>query len=173
MGCDFRRMRDEIGTAVGTTEYDDVDPTMLMNQVPDGKFWNAVCADDDPDGPPVKRLVILDDLEMKGADRLYNLGKLFRYVASHKGFSLCLAHQNFFGMDPLIKKVANIFVVWKPRARNELALIENRVGLEKGQLKEHFDTVTKDDHDNITIDHTKNSPATLRLNLFTPIELDG
>src|SRR5690606_18109990 len=35
-------------------------------------------------------LVILDDLEMKGAshDRLKNLGILFRYVSSHKGFSL-------------------------------------------------------------------------------------
>src|SRR4051794_16267910 len=45
----------------GTTEYDDLDPTLMMSEVPDLHFWNEVCANDDPDAPPVKRLVILDD----------------------------------------------------------------------------------------------------------------
>src|SRR4051812_19174983 len=38
---------------------------MMKNEVPDLRFWNEVCANDDPDAPPVKRLMILDDLEMK------------------------------------------------------------------------------------------------------------
>ena len=95
--------------APGTTEYDDPEPTLMMSDVPDLKFWNAVCAEDDPDKPPVKRLVILDDLEMKGPERLKNLQTLFRYVSSHKGFLLCLNHQNFFGLEPVIKKVSNIY----------------------------------------------------------------
>ena len=158
--------------APGTTEYDDLEPTLMMSDVPDLKFWNAVCAEDDPDKPPVKRLVILDDLEMKGPERLKNLQTLFRYVSSHMGFSLCLNHQNFFGLEPVIKKVSNIFVLWLPRDRDEIGRIEKRVGLDKGVLKDIFDAVTQDEHDSITVDHTKNSPAPLRLNLFQPIEID-
>ena len=158
-------------SAPGTTEYDDLEPTLMMSEVPDKRFWNAVCAEDDPDAPPVKRLVILDDLEMKGSDRLKNLQTLFRYISTHKGISLCMAHQNFFGLEPVIKKCSNIFVVWKPRDRDKIDRIEKRTGLEKGMLKEIFDAVTNDEHDSITIDHTKSSPAPLRLNLLQPIEL--
>ena len=133
----------------GTTEYDDLDPTMMMSEVPDLRFWKAVCEADDPKIPPVKRLVILDDLERKGSKRLKYLQTLFQYTSGHKGFSLCLAHQNFFGLEPVSKKCANIFVVWKPRDRDEIGRIEKRVGLEKGTLKEIFDAITKDDHDSI------------------------
>ena len=157
--------------APGTTEYDDLDPTLMMSEVPNLKFWNTICAEDDEDAPPVKRLVILDDLEMKGSDRLKNLQTLFRYVSSHKGISLMCTYQNFFGLEPVIKKCSNVFVVWRPRDRDEIGRIEKRVGLEKGTLKEIFDAVAPDEHDSICIDHTKNSPAPLRLNLFTPIEI--
>ena len=157
--------------APGTTEYDDLDATAMMNEVPDLRFWNAVTAEDDPDKKPVKRLVILDDLEMKGAERLKNLQTLFRYVSSHKGFSLMCSYQNFFGLEPVIKKCSNIFLVWRPRDRDEIGRIEKRVGLEKGVLKEIFDSVSNDEHDSICIDHTRSSPAPLRLNLFLPIDL--
>jgi ABC-type cobalamin/Fe3+-siderophores transport system ATPase subunit len=156
--------------APGTTEYDDLDPTLMMSEVPDLRFWNAVCAEDDEDGPPVKRLVILDDLEMKGADRLKNLQTLFRYVSSHKGFSLMLAFQNFYGLEPVIKKCANVYVIWRPRDRDEIGRIEKSVGLEKGILKEIFNTVAHDEHDSIMIDRTSRSPAPLRLNVFEVIE---
>ena len=161
------------GEAPGTTEYDDLTPTMMMSEVPDLRFWNAVIEADDPKKPPVKRLVILDDLEMKGPERLKNLQTLFRYTSSHKGFAVMCTHQNFFGLEPVIKKCANIFVLWKPRDRDEIGRIEKRVGLEKGMLKTMFDMLVKDEHDSITVDHTRNSPSTLRLNLFQPIEIDA
>lgn len=156
----------------GTTEYDDLDATGMLNDVPDLSFWNSITAEDDPD-KPLKRLVILDDLEMTSAhkSRLKNLGILFRYISSHKGFSLMLAHQNFFGIPALIKKMSNIFVVWKPVARNELALIENRVGMNKGDLAELFNEFRKNQYDSLCIDHTINTPASLRLNIFEPIDL--
>ena len=70
-----------------------------------------------------------------------------------------MAHQNFFGLEPVIKKVSNIFVVWKPRDRDEIGRIKNQFGLEKGELPEIFDAVTSDEHDCICVDHTKASPA--------------
>jgi ABC-type cobalamin/Fe3+-siderophores transport system ATPase subunit len=156
--------------APGTTEYDDLDATQMLSEVPDLKFWNEVCANDDPE-KPVKRLVILDDLEMKGSERLKNLQTLFRYVSSHKGFALCLGYQNFFGIEPVIKKVSNIFVVWLPKDRDEIGRIEKRVGLEKGVLKEIFKALATDERDCVVIDHTRNSPAPLRFGLWDPIEI--
>lgn len=156
-------------SAPGTTEYDDLDPTAMMSEVPDHAFWNEVTAGDSRDKPPVKRLVILDDLEMKGRpERLRNLQTLFRYVSSHKGISVCMAHQNFFSLEPVIKNNANIFFVWKPKNRDEVGLIERRVGLPKGVLSLIYSYLS-DVHDSICIDHTANSPAPLRINLFTPL----
>jgi hypothetical protein len=155
--------------APGTSEYDDMDATAIMNEVPDLAYWNSELAQDDPEGPPVKRLCILDDLEMKGTDRLKNLQTLFRYISSHKGISLCLAHQNFFGLEPVIRKNANIFVVWKPRDREELARIENRVGLEKGMLRSIFTQFWGRRHDSICVDCTPDTPYPLRLNISIPI----
>lgn len=156
----------------GTTEYDDLDATAIMSEVPNLAYWNNELAQDDPDGPPVKRLCILDDLEMKGAERLKNLQTLFRYVSSHKGVSVCLAYQQFFGLEPVIKKLSNIFVLYRPRDRDEVGRIEKRVGLEKGTLKELFQTFCKGAHDSICVDLT-GSPAPLRFNIIHPIEETG
>ena len=81
------------------------------------------------------------------------------------------AFQNFFGLEPVIKKCSNVFVIWLPRDRDEIGRIEKRVGLEKGVLKEIFDAVAHDEHDSIMIDHTRGTSAPLRLNIFTPIEI--
>ena len=39
----------------------------MLGDVPPLEYWNEVCAGDDPDG--LKRLVILDDLELTGANK--------------------------------------------------------------------------------------------------------
>lgn len=158
----------------GTTEWDDLDPTAIMGDVPNLAYWNAVCAEDDPKAPPVKRLVILDDVEMKGVgkERLKNIATLMRYCSSHKGFSVMVAFQDMFGLDPIVKKVANVFLLWKPHARNEASLIDNRTGLPKGTLKTLFSTVATGPHDFITVDLTKGTSAPLRLGLWTPLELE-
>ena len=89
----------------GATEYDDCGPTAMLGDVPPLEYWNEVCYGDDPDGPPVKRLVILDDLELTGAnkERLRNLALLFRYVSIHKGMSVILCHQSFFDVPSVVK----------------------------------------------------------------------
>ena len=157
----------------GSTEYDHADPTQSLSDVPTLEYWNEVCAGDDPDGPPVKRLVILDDLELTSAnrDRLRNLAILFRYVSTHKGMSVILCHQSFFDLPGVIKKCSNAFILWKPRSNSEYALLDNRCGLPKGSLRALFRDVAPGDRDSIMVDHTAGSPAPLRLNIWTPIEI--
>ena len=132
----------------------------MLGDVPPLEYWNELRAGDDPDGYPVKRLAIVDDLELTGAnkERLRNLAILFRYVSTHKGMSVLLCHQSFFD--------------WRPRATSEYALLDNRCGLPKGTLRMLFKTIAPGEQDSIMIDHTPNSPAPIRLNIWTKVEID-
>jgi hypothetical protein len=148
-------------------EYDDLEPTEKMNDIPELEFWEY-------EGPYIKRCVIIDDLEYTGAnkDRIRRLAVLFRYASSHKGLSVILAHQSFFDVPIIAKKMSNVFIIYKPMARNELSMIENRVGMPLGMLDELFDTVATKFNDSICVDKTKGTPAPLRLNIFQPIEIN-
>lgn len=109
---------------------------------------------------------------MKGADRLKNLQILFQYISSHKGFTIYMAYQNFSGLEPGIKKVSDVFVVWRPHDRDEMASNGKRVELDRGLLKAKFDKMCQDGHDCICIDKTRKSPAPVRLNVTQPIVID-
>ena len=101
-----------------TKEYDDLDVSEKLNDVPSIDFWEL------PEGSPyIKRCVIVDDLELTSANkqRMKNLAILFRYCSTHKGLTIYFAHQSFFDITSLVKKMANIYVLWKPRAYSELA----------------------------------------------------
>ena len=161
--------------ALATREYEIMEPTAMLEDVPALDFWDDLPTEQKDEATglmrPVKRLCIVDDLEYTRAhrDRLKNLAILFRYASSHKGISICLAHQSYFDVPILVKKVSNVFVLWRPRAVNELTLIANRCGLEKAELTELFNKYCRDARDSITIDFTRNSPATMRVNLWTVI----
>ena len=148
-----------------TKEYRDLECTQEMNEVPDISFW-------DNGGKFVKRAVIVDDLELTSAnkERLKNLAIMFRYASTHKGLTIYFAHQSFFDIMPLIKKMANVYIIWKPRARSETQLIENRVGMKKDTLKELFKTIATGHRDSICVDLTEGSPAPLRLNIWKQIQ---
>jgi hypothetical protein len=152
----------------GTTEWNDLDYTGLLNDVPDVEFFNEITEE-----PDKKILIIIDDLELANApkQRIHNLSVLMRYISSHKNISVCLTSQNFFSVKPDVRKNANLFFVWKPVARNEISLIENRVGLKKGLLSEMLAEFRKSQYDGFCFDFTTDSPAPIRLNLFEPLEI--
>jgi hypothetical protein len=151
-----------------TKDYLDLEVTEEFDEIPDINFWNY-------DGKFRKRAVIVDDLELTSAnkERMKNLAIMFRYASTHKGLTIYFAHQSFFDVPPLVKKMANVYILWKPKARNELSMIENRTGLEKDTLKELFKTVATGHRDSITIDLSENTPAKLRLNVWKEIEEKG
>ena len=151
-----------------TKEYDDLEPTEKLSEVPPLQFWEY-------EGKHIRRAVICDDLELTSAhkERLKNLAIMFRYASTHKGLTIYFAHQSFFDVMNLIKKMANVYILWKPRAYSELSMIENRVGMKKNTLKHLFETIATNHKDSITIDLTENSPAKVRLNLFKRIEIQN
>ena len=150
-----------------TKEYDDLEPTEKLDEVPAIDFWEL------PEGTPyIKRAVIIDDLELTSAnkERMKNLAILFRYCSTHKGLTVYFAHQSFFDVSSLVKKMANVYILWKPRAYSELAMIENRVGYPKGTLKDLFQSVAASHRDSICVDLTENSPCKLRKNIWDKIQ---
>jgi len=151
-----------------TKEYADLECTEEMNEPPDISFW-------DTDGPFKKRAVIVDDLELTSAhkERLKNLAIMFRYASTHRGLTIYFAHQSFFDVMTLIKKMASVYIIWKPRAYTEINMIENRCGLKKDTLKDLFKTVATGHRDSICVDLSENSPAHLRLNIWQPIQMDN
>ena len=161
--------------AGATREYDDLEPTAMLSEIPGLAFWDALpTMEEDPETGeerPIKRLVIVDDVEYTSASkqRLKDLAILMRFASSHKNLSVIVSHQSFFDLPVIAKKVADVFVVWRSRAKNELHLIENRVGLPNGALTEIFDAFGRDARDSVCIDATRGTPAPLRWNIWKPI----
>jgi len=158
-------------------DYDDLEPTAMLDDVPPLAFWSDLPdtkSDDEKgsgSGRRIKRCVVVDDLEMTHAhkERAKNLGILFRYASSHKNMTVYMCHQSAMNVPLLIRIMSNVWVIWRPRGRNELTLIENRVGLPADELATIFDAVAPDARDSICVDMTLNTPAPLRLNIFKPI----
>jgi ABC-type cobalamin/Fe3+-siderophores transport system ATPase subunit len=151
-----------------TGEYADLECTAEFAEVPDIEFWNY-------DGPFRKRAVIVDDLELVSAnkERLKNLAIMFRYASTHKGLTIYFAHQSFFDIMPLIKKMSNVYILWKPRSSSEITMIENRTGIKKNTLRDLFKTTATGHRSSICIDLTENSPAKLRLDIWKKITQEG
>ena len=118
-----------------TREYKDLECTEELDDVPDLDFW-------DRSGPHIKRAVIIDDLEITSAtkQRLRNLCTLMRYASTHKSITVYFGHQSFWAVPTLVRRMCSVYILWKPRARTEASLIEDRTGMPKGSLKELFKT---------------------------------
>lgn len=145
-------------------EWDDIEPTDYQQKIPPLEYFSDVIDSDSK----LKNVIVIDDIEFtaKNKDELQNLGLLMRYLSTHRNMTVIFSHQSWFDIPPIVKKMSNVYIIYKPKARTELALIENRCGVDKGLFKHIFNTIAKGYRDNICYDNTENTPAPLRLNLF-------
>ena len=150
-----------------TKEYDDLEPTAILDELPPLSFWRDM-------DPKDKKLLIIDDVEWTSSnkEKLKNLALLFRYISSHCNLSIIFCHQSYFDIPPLVKKMANVIILYKIRSKIELGMIENRSGLEPGLLSYLFETVAKKYHDSICLDFTVDTPYPIRLNLWQPLVIE-
>jgi len=146
-------------------EWDDCEPDDIFTQIPPMELFTEDTKN--------KTLIIIDDFEMKkmNAETERQLTTLFRYVSSHCNVSIMCGYQSFFDASNLCRKCSNIFLVYKPNSRREMTDIENRVGLSKGTLKDLFNSVATSPYDSITIDLTVGSPAKIRKNIYSAIDI--
>lgn len=148
------------------TEYDDVDYTPI-NEIPpvNSQIFN----------PKVKSLLIIEDKNFKyfSKDDLSRLDRAYGYTSTHRNLSIICCSQSFFDVPPAVRRMSNIYVLWKNKDMDSMKTIGRRVGLMKEELYNLIKTHLKKSHDTLWIDSTKDSPYPLRLNGFTNINLNS
>jgi hypothetical protein len=146
-----------------TKEWEDIEPTMMMDEFPPKEFWDSAC----------KTLCIIDDLEFSNLskEQVARMNKLFRYVSSHKNVTIYVSHQNFFELPSLVRKLCNCFILWKPRSTTELKIIASRIGLKADTLTDVFEKHCPKYRDSLTVDFNPGTPAVFRKNIFEKLDI--
>lgn len=144
-----------------TAEYDDIECVETRSDIPMPEEWSGEC----------KTLCIIDDIELKKlkSDQIAALSRLFGYVSTHKHLSVCLTSQDPYQIPSIVRRSANVFVLWKLVDLNALIMTARKTGYSAEDFNYFFNCLTKGKHDSIWIDLTENTPYPLRLNGYVPI----
>jgi hypothetical protein len=143
-----------------SAEYDDVNGEML----------DSIPAPEDWDGTE-KTLVVLDDLEYKTMkkDQRYNLDRLFGFVSTHKNISCILCSQDAFNVPQIVRRCANLWILWKSPDMDSMATIARKSGIKSAELISIFQHLMPGPKDSLWLDRTDKSPYPIRKNGFTII----
>lgn len=145
-----------------TKEYDDLQPTEIIDHVPSPDTWVK-------NG---KTLVIIDDVDFSasGKEEMKNLSRLAGYCSTHKSISLIFCFQEFFHTPKILRRLCNVYVLWRPNDMESLAIIGRKVGLKTSQIREIFDKLLPEKRDSLCIDLSDGTPFPLRKNIFQIIK---
>ena len=146
-----------------TKEYNDIDK-IALDDLPDSRSKLFT--------PKKKSLLIIDDYDFASLDRQQsaNLRSLFKYASTHRGLSLIVATQDFFNLPPIIRRLSDVYFIWKGSADiDSLMQVGRRIGFSKSEFKRLMDLCVSK-FDNICIDFTVGTPAPIRFNAYTPIK---
>lgn len=141
-----------------TQEYDDVGGEML-DEIPAPDEWAGDC----------KALVVLDDLEFKGMNKIQrqNLDRLFGFVSTHKNISCILCSQDPFNVPPIVRRCSNLWILWKMNDMDAMATCARKSGLKPDTMKLLFKKIITGPKSSLWLDGTEKSPFPLRKNGFT------
>ena len=142
-----------------TNEYVDVDGEMLT-EVPDptdSKLFDGT-----------KTLLVFDDIEFKylPGESKRRIDRLFGFASSHKNLSIAYCVQDGFNIVPTVRRMANLWVIYKIDDIDALSTIARRTGFKKKDFEYLFNNFVKGKHYFIMIDKTNDTPYPLRLNGF-------
>lgn len=140
-----------------TCEYNDLD-VIMRGDIPETKDHDGKC----------KTLIILDDIEFSSLkkDQLANLDRLCGYDSTHKNISVMITSQCYFRLPPIVRRCANIYVLWKIKDNDIKEVIGRKLGLKKGELTSKMNKYLTEKHDSLWFDNTSNSPYPIRKNGF-------
>jgi hypothetical protein len=114
----------------------------------------------------VKTLVILDDVEYKGMnkDQKANLDRLFGFVSTHKNISVALTSQDPFNVPPIVRRCANLWVLWPLTDIDAMANTARKTGLKTDNFRSIFNQLMEGKRDGLWLDMTDGSPYPQRKN---------
>jgi hypothetical protein len=151
--------------SLDSSEWADCEPTHVFDYMPD---FTEVLGDQ----KKVKTCIIIDDYEFEkcGSEQQRHLTTLFRMISSHFSCSVLCSYQSFFHCPQICRKTANCWILYKPKSRQELQCIANRVGLSYDVLRDLFKNYCTQHHDMIMLDDTKDTPYPIRKNIYQVID---
>jgi hypothetical protein len=155
-----------------TREYEDLD-VLTLKEIPDPN-------DDSVFDVEKKNLLILEDIAYDNLTKKQksNLDRSLGYVSTHKNLSIMATCQDFFAIPPSMRKLVNVYIIWKADDLDSLEIIRRRVGIPKKKWDYIFETLIKDEDDgkeipdSFWIDNTRNSPAKYRINGYDIVKIN-
>jgi hypothetical protein len=137
-----------------TKEYDDTGVQPIA-EIPSVSYF---------DGED-KTLVILDDLDFKNLSRQqeHRLNRLYGNWSTHKNISIILCSQDCFQLKPIVRRLANVWIIWKPTTKRHLIDVSNAAGIEPKFMSDMFKNHINDPHSALWLDKTKKSPYPIRI----------
>jgi replication-associated recombination protein RarA len=143
-----------------TKEYDDIEVNML-DEIPPLEEWEG----------EVKTLVIIDDIDLTqlNKEQKKNLNRLFGNVSTHKNISVMLTSQDPFNVPPSIRRMSNLFILWKSKDLDSLSQIARKAGMTSEDMRNLFNTILSERFDSLWIDSTTDTPFPMRKNGFIKI----
>jgi hypothetical protein len=145
---------------VDCEEYDDCDVKKLKKiPNPKNKMFQK----------GVKSLIIIEDCKIVNKSELANLDRLFGYTSTHLGLSIIYICQEFYIIPAVIRRMCNVFAIWKKSSDFEsLFYIGRKFGLNKQEFMQIIQQC-KSRYDFILFDNS-GSPDKIRINGYTPIK---
>lgn len=147
------------------TEYDDIEYECI-DEIPE---INSDCFNEDK-----KTLFIIEDKNFKFFTKpdLHKLDRLYGFTSTHSKslLSIIVCSQSFMDVPVSVRRMSNIYVLWRTKDIDSMKTIGRRVGLKKEELLLLIRKYLDDVHDTLWIDCTKNTPFPIRLNGFDIID---
>ena len=121
-----------------------------------------------------RKCIIFEDIPydtLSKEDKLKMQG-LIKYSVSHRNVDFIFSTHDFTtGTPPQLRRLFNVFIIYKIPDVSSLKTIGTRCGLKSEDFQDLFENFIKEQHDSICIDLTKDSPAPLRLNIYQKIKM--
>ena len=146
-----------------TKEYIDCgSKVMMLQEIPKPEEWPGL----------VKTLVVLDDMEFKqmSKDQKRNLDRLVGYVSTHKNISVCVCSQDAFNVPPIVRRCANLFILWAMADLDSMSRMARKTGLKSHNLYTLFNNILNKPKDSLWVDMSDSTPYPLRKNGFQLIK---
>jgi len=140
----------------GSHEWNDL-ASYISNELPD-----PLSIDRDK-----KRCLIIEDLNLKMLEsaEASKLNRLCGYTSSHCNLSIFITCQNYSDLNSSIRRMCNLFVIFRNPDVSSMATLSNRVGLTRKQMIDYLQLLNEP-HSSLWIDLTLHTPKKIRLNGF-------
>lgn len=154
------------------TEYDDIDAEVIT-ELPPNEYWLGYKGENDenedlgPEDRP-RTLCILDDVCFSAMSKSQSarLDRLCGFISTHCNVSVAFLNQDCFAINNIIRKCANIWVLWRPSDTDELKTIARRIGYKSKEIETIFDQHCPSETDSLLIDKTMGTPYPIRVNAY-------